>query len=57
MPNNPARQDVVLTREALVAALRTVKDPEIPVNIYDQGFEFSNPNIRDMCGCGESFSV
>ena len=23
----------------------------------DEGFEFSNPNERDRCGCGESFRV
>ena len=23
----------------------------------NEGFEFSNPNIRDKCGCGESFRV
>lgn len=23
----------------------------------NQGFEFRNPNVQDMCGCGESFSV
>lgn len=22
-----------------------------------EGFEFSNPNLRSQCGCGESFSV
>jgi FeS assembly SUF system protein len=27
----------MLTREALVEALRRVKDPELPVNIYDLG--------------------
>jgi iron-sulfur cluster assembly protein len=26
-------------------------------NLLNQGFEFRNPNIKDMCGCGESFSV
>jgi len=26
-------------------------------NISNSGFEFRNPNIRDMCGCGESFNV
>ena len=26
-------------------------------NILNEGFEFINPNIKDMCGCGESFSV
>jgi len=23
----------------------------------NEGFEFSNPNERDRCGCGESFRV
>ena len=26
-------------------------------NLLNEGFEFRNPNIKDMCGCGESFSV
>ncbi len=26
-------------------------------NALNQGFDFVNPNIKDMCGCGESFSV
>lgn len=26
-------------------------------NILNEGFEFRNPNVRESCGCGESFSV
>ena len=26
-------------------------------NVLNEGFEFINPNVKDMCGCGESFSV
>jgi iron-sulfur cluster assembly protein len=26
-------------------------------NLMNEGFEFRNPNIKDQCGCGESFSV
>jgi iron-sulfur cluster assembly protein len=26
-------------------------------NALNQGFEFRNPNVKEMCGCGESFSV
>lgn len=26
-------------------------------NMLNQGFEFNNPNVQSMCGCGESFSV
>ena len=23
----------------------------------NEGFQFNNPNVKDMCGCGESFSL
>lgn len=23
----------------------------------NEGFRFNNPNVKEMCGCGESFSV
>jgi iron-sulfur cluster assembly protein len=23
----------------------------------NEGFKFNNPNVRDLCGCGESFNV
>jgi iron-sulfur cluster assembly protein len=23
----------------------------------NEGFKFNNPNIKDQCGCGESFNV
>lgn len=23
----------------------------------NEGFDFQNPNVRDQCGCGESFNV
>lgn len=26
-------------------------------NAINQGFEFSNPNAQDVCGCGESFKI
>ncbi|TXH77543.1 MAG: iron-sulfur cluster assembly accessory protein [Thiothrix sp.] len=26
-------------------------------NALNQGLEFKNPNIKDACGCGESFNV
>ena len=26
-------------------------------NMLNEGFDFINPNIKQMCGCGESFSV
>lgn len=29
----------------------------VRTNALNEGFEFINPNIKDKCGCGESFSV
>jgi iron-sulfur cluster assembly protein len=29
----------------------------VKTNAINHGFEFRNPNVQDMCGCGESFSV
>lgn len=26
-------------------------------SLLNEGFDFKNPNVKDMCGCGESFSV
>jgi iron-sulfur cluster assembly protein len=26
-------------------------------SLLNEGFEFRNPNVKDECGCGESFSV
>ena len=26
-------------------------------SLLNEGFEFINPNVKEMCGCGESFSV
>jgi iron-sulfur cluster assembly protein len=41
-------------------SLRLIDGMEIDFvkdNILNQGFEFRNPNVKDECGCGESFSV
>jgi iron-sulfur cluster assembly protein len=29
----------------------------VRTNALNEGFEFINPNVKEMCGCGESFSV
>ena len=29
----------------------------VTTNLINQGFEFHNPNVKEQCGCGESFSV
>jgi iron-sulfur cluster assembly protein len=47
---------VVVDDESLVQLDGMVVD-FVKTNLLNQGFEFRNPNIKDMCGCGESFSV
>ena len=29
----------------------------VRTNALNEGFEFINPNVKESCGCGESFSV
>jgi iron-sulfur cluster assembly protein len=29
----------------------------VKANVLNEGFDFINPNVKDQCGCGESFSV
>ena len=29
----------------------------VKTNALNEGFEFLNPNVKDQCGCGESFNV
>ena len=29
----------------------------VKMNALNEGFEFNNPNVKNMCGCGESFTV
>ena len=29
----------------------------VAINATDQGFEFHNPNVQNICGCGESFML
>lgn len=29
----------------------------LKTNTINQGFEFHNPNVQDVCGCGESFNT
>ncbi|MBZ0070554.1 MAG: iron-sulfur cluster assembly accessory protein [Thiohalobacteraceae bacterium] len=41
-------------------SLQQLEDMEIDYvrnNALNEGFEFRNPNVKDTCGCGESFSV
>jgi len=29
----------------------------VKTNGLNEGFEFRNPNVKNMCGCGESFTI
>ncbi len=29
----------------------------VRMNVLNEGFEFDNPNVKNTCGCGESFNV
>jgi iron-sulfur cluster assembly protein len=29
----------------------------VKANVLHEGFEFNNPQVKDTCGCGESFNV
>jgi len=29
----------------------------VKMNALNKGFEFDNPNVKNICGCGESFSI
>lgn len=40
-PDAVASEQTAPLREALIAALRTIYDPEIPVNIYDLGLIYA----------------
>ena len=47
---------VVVDAESLKSIEGTTID-FVKTNLLNEGFEFRNPNVKEMCGCGESFSV
>ena len=47
---------VVVDRDSL-ERLEGIEVDYLKTNAINQGFEFNNPNVKDTCGCGESFSV
>ena len=47
---------VVVKRESL-PLLEGMTVDYVKSNALNEGFEFINPNVKDMCGCGESFTV
>jgi iron-sulfur cluster assembly protein len=47
----------VVVDEASLARIDGMEIDFVRSSLLNQGFEFRNPNVKDMCGCGESFSV
>ena len=47
----------VVVDNGSMANLDGIEIDYVKSNAINQGFEFRNPNVKDMCGCGESFSV
>lgn len=47
---------VVVNRGSLPYLNGTTVD-YVRVDALNEGFEFNNPNVKNTCGCGESFTV
>jgi len=47
----------VVVDEASLSQIDGMEIDFVRSSLLNQGFEFRNPNVKDMCGCGESFSV
>lgn len=48
--------DVYVDEKSLVA-IDGMEIDYVKESLLNEGFEFRNPNVKDECGCGESFSV
>lgn len=47
----------VVVDGASLARINGMEIDFVRSSLLNQGFEFRNPNVKDTCGCGESFSV
>jgi iron-sulfur cluster assembly protein len=47
----------VVVDKTSLPQLDGLKIDYVRTNALNEGFEFNNPNVRDECGCGESFNV
>lgn len=51
-------QDIrIVLNEQDLSLLDGTEVDYVQTNAINQGFEFRNPNVKDVCGCGESFGV
>ncbi|MCU7843717.1 MAG: iron-sulfur cluster assembly accessory protein [Candidatus Thiodiazotropha sp. (ex Monitilora ramsayi)] len=48
---------VVVVDKASLPLLDGMTVDFVKSSLLNEGFEFINPNVKEMCGCGESFSV
>ena len=57
--------DIVIKTEGVTVVVDKNSIPQlqgmqvdyVKSSLLNEGFEFNNPNVKDMCGCGESFNV
>jgi len=54
---NFAQKDFILLIDEKSLAYLNGMNIDYVRNGLNEGFEFTNPNERDRCGCGESFRV
>jgi iron-sulfur cluster assembly protein len=54
---NFAQKDFILLIDEKSLVYLTGLNIDYVRNGLNEGFEFTNPNERDRCGCGESFRV
>lgn len=47
----------VVVDEGALSQLDGMTIDFVKTNLLNEGFEFRNPNVKEMCGCGESFGV
>ncbi|HHH13227.1 MAG TPA: iron-sulfur cluster assembly accessory protein [Thiolapillus brandeum] len=47
---------IVVDRDSL-PMLEGLEVDFVTTNLLNQGFDFHNPNVKETCGCGESFNV
>ncbi|MDF7680205.1 iron-sulfur cluster assembly protein IscA [Enterobacteriaceae bacterium ESL0689] len=62
--DQPSAEDVVFEDKGVKIVVDSKSLPFLDGTQLDfvkeglnEGFKFSNPNVKDQCGCGESFNV
>lgn len=47
----------VIVDEKSLANIDGMEIDYVQESLLNEGFDFRNPNVKDSCGCGESFTV